>query len=119
MSEISVKKIISSFVELFNKKSVTNLDNFVSREIEYWDPSNGTVLGIDAIESKLAAFRIDNPKCIITIDVMVGKGDLVVAELSLRGCKTDKQTSAVIFTVVCTLQNGKIAKIKNYFNPPT
>lgn len=113
----SANQIISTLIGLLNEKSMTNLDNFVNKDIEYWDPSIGTINGIIAINEKIANFWIKHPKCIITIDVIVGNEDIVVAELSYPGFKTEKQSSIIFSTIVCNLKNSRITKIKNYYDP--
>ncbi len=117
MLKITATTIISSVVEILNKKTVSYIDNFVSQEIEYWDPSIGKIIGIGELNKKLVAFWINHPKCVITIDVIVDKKDLVVAELSFPGYEIDEQKSLIFSTVVCTLDSDKIIKIKNYFDP--
>jgi predicted ester cyclase len=117
MTKIGATSIFSSVIEILNEKTLTSLDNFVSQEIEYWDPSTGKTIGIGELDKKLVAFWIDHPKCVITIDVIVGKKDLVVAELSFPGYEVDEEKSLIFSTVVCTLDSDKITKIKNYFDP--
>ena len=117
MSKVSSNKILSGLADLLNTKSVTDVEDFVGQEIEYWDPSVGTIIGIDAINMKIASFWISNPKCEIAIDVVVGNEDLVVAELSYPGYETDKQPLIKFSTVVCNLKNDRIISIKNYFDP--
>lgn len=117
MSKVGSNKILSGLTELLNKKSVTNIDNFVSQEINYWDPSVGTIIGINAINTKITEFWISNPKCEIVIDVVVGNEDLVVAELSYPGYETDQQPLIKFSTVVCNFKNDRIISIKNYFDP--
>ena len=117
MSKVNSNKLLTGLAELLNTKSVTDIENFLSQEINYWDPSVGTIIGINAIKSKINEFWISNPKCKITIDVVVGNDDLVVAELSYPGYETDSGSSIKFSTVVCNLENDRIRSIKNYFDP--
>ena len=117
MSKVNSNKLITGLTELFNTKSVTDIENFLSQEINYWDPSVGTIIGINAIKSRFNQFWISNPKCKIAIDVVVGNDDLVVAELSYPGYETDRDSSIKFSTVVCNLENDRIKSIKNYFDP--
>ena len=117
MSKVNSNKLLTGLTELLNTKSVTDIENFLSQEIDYWDPSVGTIIGINAINIKITEFWISNPKCKITIDVVVGNDDLVVAELSYPGYETDSDSSIKFSTVVCNLENDRIISIKNYFDP--
>ena len=117
MSKVNSNKLLTGLTELLNTKSVTDIENFLSQEINYWDPSVGTIIGINAINIKITEFWISNPKCKITIDVVVGNDDLVVAELSYPGYETDRDSSIKFSTVVCNLENDRIKSIKNYFDP--
>jgi hypothetical protein len=117
MSKINSNKLLTGLTELLNTKSVTEIENFLSQEINYWDPSVGTINGINAINTKIIDFWISNPKCKIAIDVVVGNDDVVVAELSYPGYETDSDSSIKFSTVVCKLENNRIVSIKNYFDP--
>ena len=117
MSKVNSNKLLTGLTELLNTKSVTDIENFLSQEIDYWDPSVGTIIGINAISTKINEFWISNPKCKIAIDVVVGNEDLVVSELSYPGYETDSDSSIKFSTVVCNLENDRIISIKNYFDP--
>ncbi|MEI6096158.1 MAG: nuclear transport factor 2 family protein [Gammaproteobacteria bacterium] len=117
MSKVNSNKLLTGLTELLNTKSVTEIENFLSQEINYWDPSVGTIIGINAINTKITEFWISNPKCNIAIDVVVGNDDVVVAELSYPGYETDSVSSIKFSTVVCKLENDRIISIKNYFDP--
>ena len=117
MSKVNSNKLLTGLTELLNTKSVTEIENFLSQEINYWDPSVGTINGINAINTKIIDFWISNPKCKIAIDVVVGNDDVVVAELSYPGYETDSDSSIKFSTVVCKLENNRIVSIKNYFDP--
>jgi steroid delta-isomerase-like uncharacterized protein len=117
MSETN-KAVVRRLIETFNTGNLTVLDQIVSNNYVYHEPTVGERRGIQGSKDIMNTYRTAFPDSKLTIDEQVADGDTVVTRFTATGTHTGPlfgvppSGKRVTCTgiVISHLQNGKIVE---------
>lgn len=99
--------------EIFNRKNLSSLDRFVSRDVKYFDTFNGEKRGIEGMRSALQLFITGAPDVHMTVEQVIESGDNVVTKETYTGTNTGSLPNLPATGKRFTVQGVTITKIVN------
>ena len=85
MSEANKALVRRIIAEVVNTGDFSSLDEFVSSDYRYFEPTLGSITGRDGYRKVISMYRNAFPDMTLTIDEQIAEGDTVVTRFSARG----------------------------------
>ena len=118
MSEANKALVRRIIGEVVNTGDFSSLDEFVSSDYTYFEPTLGTMTGRDGYRTLVSMYRSAFPDMVLTVDQQIAEGDTVVTRWTAHGThqgelfgisRTGKEVS-VQGVIISRIHDGQLAE---------
>lgn len=118
MSEANKALVRRIIEEVVNTGDFSSLDEFVSSDYTYFEPTLGTMTGRDGYGTLVSMYRSAFPDMVLTVDQQIAEGDTVVTRWTAHGThqgelfgisRTGKEVS-VQGVIISRIHDGQLAE---------